>query len=336
MDRAAAEQEIEDYNAFQRGEGSLHRRMICLPLTEHFDPPPGQQGHGKLQVSDRISIPKELMTGVFLRKPEPPWQFVLRKIQSEEDDEDEEDEEGGGVSDGEEEDEDVEEGASDDEDDEEDEEGPKELKHLYCHVLDWQAPRNYVFVPRWMMRALRLSPREVVEVTWCRLREGAQVTLRPKTKDFSSWANPQAVMESELKYYSSLTVGSTIMIGYKGSEHALEVAKVMAGEQQLDGANIQDVNVAVDFTGLPSRKKETTHRKANLPKSAADQTTAAAAAATTTTTATAEVEEARVESPAAPSTQGEDKKAAQAKTEPLKRKATKAAGKHKTSKKSKK
>ena len=66
MARAEAEQAIEDYNSFQRGEGSLHRRVICLPLTEHFDPPPGQQGHGKLQVSDRVSIPKELMTGVFV------------------------------------------------------------------------------------------------------------------------------------------------------------------------------------------------------------------------------------------------------------------------------
>lgn len=51
MERAAFEQEIEDYNAFQRGEGSLHRRMVCLPLTDNFDPPPGQQGHGKLQVT---------------------------------------------------------------------------------------------------------------------------------------------------------------------------------------------------------------------------------------------------------------------------------------------
>jgi len=48
--RARAEQAIEDYNSLQRCEGSLHRRFICLPLTDHFDPPPGQQGHGKLQV----------------------------------------------------------------------------------------------------------------------------------------------------------------------------------------------------------------------------------------------------------------------------------------------
>ena len=53
-----------------------------------------------------------------------------------------------------------------------------ELDHVYCHVLDWQAPRNYVFVPQWMMRALRVRPREVVELTWVRLREAAQVHMK--------------------------------------------------------------------------------------------------------------------------------------------------------------
>lgn len=50
LERARGEQDIEDYNALQRLEGSLHRRVIVLPLTDHFDPPPGIQGHGKLQV----------------------------------------------------------------------------------------------------------------------------------------------------------------------------------------------------------------------------------------------------------------------------------------------
>ena len=217
--------------------------MICLPLTEHFNPPPGQQGHGKLQVSDRVSIPKELMAGVFERKPEPPWQFELKVIRSSDegdsDDPDEDDDggDGDGASAGT--------GARS---------APAPLERLYCHVLDWQAPRNYVFVPRWMMHTLQIKPRDVVELTWVRLREGAQITLKPHTKDFSNWANPQAVMESELKYYSSLTVGSTIVIDYKEGHHRLEVVKVMDGEQQLDGANIQDVNIAVDFDGVKSGK----------------------------------------------------------------------------------
>ena len=37
------------------------------------------------------------------------------------------------------------------------------------------------------------------------------------------------------------------MIDYKGGQHFLKVVKVMNGEQQLDGANIQDVNIAVEF-----------------------------------------------------------------------------------------
>jgi hypothetical protein len=113
------------------------------------------------------------------RKPVPPWQFELRKLPAE----------SSGGADGQDDadaaDEEVEgdegtaaagrraaeaaaasaaSGAS-----------PAALDHLYCHVLDWQAPRNYVFVPRWMMVALQLKPREVAELTWVRLREAAQV-----------------------------------------------------------------------------------------------------------------------------------------------------------------
>jgi len=201
----------------------LHRRVICLPLTEHFDPPPGQQGHGKLQVSDRVSIPKELMTGVFVvrnsllgllvfifvvcpcaqdnrnvdspfqsmittmasfccvqRKPVPPWQFELRKLPAElkdsskcdADDENTEDEDEGN-------DEvaaDEQQGAAAKAKASSSAAGePSGLDHLFCHVLDWQAPRNYVFVPRWMFQAMQLKPREVVEFTWVRLREAAQV-----------------------------------------------------------------------------------------------------------------------------------------------------------------
>ena len=60
------------------------------------------------------------------RNPVPPWQFEIRKISSGNDNESE-----GEAS-----------------SDESKGQGTCELDHLYCHVLDWQAPRNYVFVPR--------------------------------------------------------------------------------------------------------------------------------------------------------------------------------------------
>lgn len=217
--------------------------MLCLPLTDDFDPPPGQQGHGKLQVSDRVSVPKEIAFLVLERKPEPPWQFVLASVPAEVEDKPNHPD---NICGGEPESFNPEPAQFP---------GSLPVKKLYCHILDWQAPRNHIFVPKWMMQTLCIKPRDVVELTWVRLREGAQVTLKPRTKQFSSWANPQAVMESELKYYSSLTVGSTIAIEYKGDRHALEVVKLMNGEEQMDGANIYDVNVAVDFTGVKSGKK---------------------------------------------------------------------------------
>lgn len=80
-------------------------------------------------------------------------------------------------------------------------------------------------------------------------------------------------MESELKYYSSLTLWSTIVIAYKGGTHELEVVKVKSGDELLDGANIQDVNVAVDFAlpPQPKRKKPQQAHAANPIKKAKDE-----------------------------------------------------------------
>jgi hypothetical protein len=78
-------------------------------------------------------------------------------------------------------------------------------------------------------------------------------------------------MESELKYYSSLTLGSTIVIAYKGGMHELEVVKVKSGDELLDGANIQDVNVAVDFE-LPPQPKRKKPPTANPAKKVKDET----------------------------------------------------------------
>lgn len=111
------------------------------------------------------------------RKPIPPWQFEIRKIPPGEYDENSD--------------------ATDDDDENDEDEGgdaaPETavrasdaregcLDHVYCHVLDWQAPRNHVFVPRWMVKALGLRPREVVDFTWVRLKEGGQVRFQVEVR----------------------------------------------------------------------------------------------------------------------------------------------------------
>ena len=47
---------------------------------------------------------------------------------------------------------------------------PRALRRLYCSILDYRAPENFIFVPRWMMLQLRLLPRDVVDFTWCKVR----------------------------------------------------------------------------------------------------------------------------------------------------------------------
>ena len=44
---------------------------------------------------------------------------------------------------------------------------PRALRRLYCSILDYRAPENFIFVPRWMMLQLRLLPRDVEVRVYC-------------------------------------------------------------------------------------------------------------------------------------------------------------------------
>jgi hypothetical protein len=71
--------------------------------------------------------------------------------------------------------------------------------------LDFRAPSNYCFLPWWMMRALGLHPRDVVDVELITtVPPGSAAKLRPHSSDFAKdITNPHAVLETELKHYSS-------------------------------------------------------------------------------------------------------------------------------------
>ena len=44
---------------------------------------------------------------------------------------------------------------------------PRALRRLYCSILDYRAPENFIFVPRWMMLQLRLLPRDLEVRVYC-------------------------------------------------------------------------------------------------------------------------------------------------------------------------
>jgi len=265
---ATLEQIVEDCNAHIVATSSsaiqsmCTRRLIALPLDERFDPPMGVFSHGHVQTGDKMSLPKVFWNAIQSTQAEVPWLFevtpcqdatilafnekrqrdiLLEKQQQQQDEQNDDD--------------------NDDDDstrtkkkkgkDNNDDDDDVLLDRVVGGALDFRAPSNYIFLPWWMMRAMGLAPRDVVDV---RLIEtvppGSAVQLRPHTSKFASdIANPQAVLETELKHYSALTRGSSIAFDYNKQRYWFDVVELRSAPrgEKVPWAKVQDCDIAAEF-----------------------------------------------------------------------------------------
>jgi len=246
---AELEQQVEDYNAewiassSSTAQAVRHRRLICLPLDDRFDPPMGVFSHGHVQTGDKMSLPPNFLAAIQLNQAQVPWLFSVQRIE--------------GVT-------------SDRVDliDSEDITCLRPLANLDKVVggpLDFRAPSCYIMLPLWMMRALGLRPRDIVQVDLVEdtaVAPGSLARLRPHSSQFAKdIANPQAVLETELRHYSSLTQGSTIAFDYNKKRYWFDVVDLRSaprGEKQ-PMIKVQDCDIATDFLvakdALKKRKK---------------------------------------------------------------------------------
>jgi hypothetical protein len=233
---ATLEQEVEDFNAVwvassrDLAQASSRRRLICLPLDERFDPPMGQFSHGHVQTGDKMSLPACFYVAIKENKAEVPWLFSVSRVE--------------GVT--------REPRVHLDKDDNM---AAEELDEVVGGPLDFRAPPNYIFLPWWMMRALGLHPRDVVDVKLhSTVPPGSFARFRPHSSEFSkNIANPHAVLETELRHYSSLTKGSTIAFDYQGTRYWFDVVELKSaprGEKQ-PFVKVMDCDLASDF--LPAK-----------------------------------------------------------------------------------
>uniref|UniRef100_A0A7S2EWG4 Ubiquitin fusion degradation protein UFD1 N-terminal subdomain 2 domain-containing protein n=2 Tax=Trieres chinensis TaxID=1514140 RepID=A0A7S2EWG4_TRICV len=125
-------------------------------------------------------------------------------------------------------------------------------------AIDFRSPSNYVFLPRWMMIALALKPRDVVDV---RLVEtvppGSAVKLRPHSSEFVKIGNHQAVLETELKHYSALTKGATIPFDYNNKRYYFDVVDLRSAPrgEKVPMAKVQDCDIAAEFVRAKDQLK---------------------------------------------------------------------------------
>mmetsp|Transcript_46021 Transcript_46021/g.111451 ORF Transcript_46021/g.111451 Transcript_46021/m.111451 type:complete len:339 (+) Transcript_46021:92-1108(+) len=238
---AALEQEVEDFNAVwvasakDYAESTSRRRLICMPLDERFDPPMGSFSHEHVQTGDKMSLPRVLWDGVQYNKAEVPWLFSVSRVD----------------------------GVTKERIHASEEYAAEALNEVVGGPLDFRAPANYCFLPWWMMRALGLHPRDIVDVKLAQtVPAGSMVKFRPHSSSFTTdIANPRAVLETELRHYSSLTKGSTIAFDYNGKRYWFDVAELRAaprGEKQ-PMVKVQDCDLASDF--FPSKEEAMKKKK---------------------------------------------------------------------------
>jgi len=242
---AQIEQQVEDYNAKwvatskDAAQATSKRRLICLPLDDRFDPPMGMFSHGHLQTGDKISLPSCFLTTIKLNKAEVPWLFKVTRVEQHPQPQNQD---GDGSSSSSRVDVDVvSQGYA----------ALPNIQEIVAGPLDCRAPSNYCFMPWWMMRALQLKPLDQVEIQLIKtIPPGSLVKLRPHSSEFTKdISNAQAVLETELRHYSSLTQGSTIAFDYNGKRYWFDVEELRSapkGDKQ-PMVKLQDCDVATDF-----------------------------------------------------------------------------------------
>jgi len=235
---AILEQAVEDYNAEEIVATATdpisavsYRRLIVMPLDERFDPPAGVFSHGHVQTGDKMSLPREFWTAIQKSQAEVPWLFEVSRVE--------------GVT------------------------SPRvnfppsmddpKLDRVVGGAIDFRSPSNYVFLPRWMMLALGLKPRDVVDVKLIQtVPAGSAVKLRPHSSEFVKIGNHQAVLETELKHYSALTRGSTIPFDYNGKRFYFDVVDLRSAPrgEKVPMAKVQDCDIAAEFIRAKDQLKK--------------------------------------------------------------------------------
>lgn len=240
------EQAVEDHNAEYVATSSnpvdaiSYRRCIALPLEDKlFDPPVGVFSHGHVDTGDKMSLPRNFWDAIAKSKAEVPWLFEVSRVP------------------------DVTSPRVPLPVDEHHHPSSSSLTRAVGGAIDFRCPNNYAFLPKWMFKSLGLRPRDVVDVRLStNVPPGSAVRLRPHRSAFINIGNHQAVLETELKHYSALTLGSTIPFDYRGERYYFDVVDLRSAPrgERVPLAKVQDCDIAAEFVRardqLKTKKKK--------------------------------------------------------------------------------
>jgi len=122
-------------------------------------------------------------------------------------------------------------------------ENPSQKRRTHVGVSEFTAVEGRCYVPHWIMQNLLLPEGGFIVVRNVQLPKARFVKFQPHSKDFIDISNPRAVLERQLRTYSALTKGDTLMLTYAKKNYYLDVLEC----KPADAVSIIETDVEVDF-----------------------------------------------------------------------------------------
>ncbi|KAL1323849.1 hypothetical protein HN51_034076 [Arachis hypogaea] len=141
---------------------------------------------------------------------------------------------------------------------------PSNRKFSHCGVLEFTAEEGKICVPSWMMKNMQLEDADLVLLKSTTLVKGTYLKLQPHTKNFMDLSNIKAMLEINLRSFSCVTTGDTIMIPYNNKEYYIDVIETKPSY----AISLIETDCEVDFAPPLDYKEEV---KKQLPSTSSDR-----------------------------------------------------------------
>lgn len=121
----------------------------------------------------------------------------------------------------------------------------------HCGVREFTAEEGTIQLPPKVFKSLALdssSPPSIVEIKYVVLPSIKYVKFQPKLNVFSNVGPVKSVLEENLRLHSTLTLGDTVTVWYRGSSYELQAKEIVPDDPLYNhGGSLVNTDVEVDI-----------------------------------------------------------------------------------------
>ena len=116
-------------------------------------------------------------------------------------------------------------------------------RRSFCGVSEFTAEERTAVVPQWMAKNLELGVGDEVHVRRVYVPKGIYMKLQPHDARYARLGDTKRTFEWVLRRYTAVAAGDTLVVNYRGEDHAFDILDVSPGR----AIRLIDADVAVDF-----------------------------------------------------------------------------------------